>query len=55
MVQLQRLTGMRPCGVVGIRLRDIDRSETVWMYEPLEHKNRWRDIHARFRSVPEPK
>jgi integrase len=42
MVRLQRLTGMRPCEVVLMRLADVDRSGEVWVYEPLDHKNRWR-------------
>lgn len=42
MVRLQRLTGMRPCEVVVMRGAEIDRSEEVWVYEPLDHKNRWR-------------
>jgi integrase len=49
MVQLQRLTGMRPCEVVGMRLADIDRSGSVWVYEPSEHKNRWR---GHVRAIP---
>jgi integrase len=42
MIQLQRLTGMRPCEVVLMRESDIDRSGPVWVYEPHHHKNRWR-------------
>lgn len=42
MVQIQRLTGMRPCELVIMRPCDIDRSEAVWVYEPSSHKNRWR-------------
>lgn len=42
MVQLQRLTGMRPGEVVRIRKCDIDTSKKVWLYEPADHKNRWR-------------
>jgi integrase len=43
MIQLQRLTGMRPGEVVVMRGADIDRSGDVWVYEPHQHKNRWRD------------
>jgi integrase len=43
MVQLQRLTGMRPCEVVIMRRRDINQGESVWLYEPFTHKNKWRD------------
>ena len=42
MVQLQRLTGARPCEVVIMRACDIDMSAEVWLYEPYDHKNRWR-------------
>jgi len=42
MVRLQRLTGMRPCEVVLMRACDIDMTDAVWIYEPYEHKNRWR-------------
>jgi integrase len=42
MLLLQRLTGMRPCELVLMRCCDIDRSDDVWAYEPLTHKNRWR-------------
>lgn len=49
MVQLQRLTGMRPGEVVQIRSGAIDRSGPVWLYEPENHKNQWRGHH---RVVP---
>ncbi len=42
MIQLQRLTGMRPCEAVILRPCDIDRTDTVWIYTPQDHKNRWR-------------
>ncbi len=42
MVEVQRLTGMRPGEVVLIRACDIDRTGDVWLYEPFTHKNRWR-------------
>jgi len=42
MIKLQRLTGMRPCEVVIMRPCDIDRTDTVWIYTPHDHKNRWR-------------
>jgi integrase len=42
MVQVQRLTGMRPCEVVLMRACDLDRTGEVWVYEPTSHKNRWR-------------
>jgi integrase len=42
MIQLQRLTGMRPCEVVLTRVCDIDMSGEMWVFEPHSHKNRWR-------------
>ena len=42
MVQLQRLTGMRPCEVVMLRSCDIDMGQDVWVYKPFDHKNAWR-------------
>lgn len=42
MIQLQRLTGMRPCETVMVRKQDIDTSGEIWLYEPYEHKNSWR-------------
>jgi integrase len=42
MIQLQRLTGMRPGEVVKLRACDIDRSGEIWIYERRDHKNRWR-------------
>ncbi len=42
MIQLQRLTGMRPCEVVMIRTVDIERSKEIWIYTPSSHKNSWR-------------
>ena len=33
---------MRPCEVVIMRPCDIDRSGEIWIYEPYDHKNRWR-------------
>lgn len=46
MISLQWLTGMRPCEVVILRGCDIDRSGEIWIYEPHDHKNRWRG-HSR--------
>ena len=49
MIRVQRLTGMRPCEVVIMRGRDIDRSADVWVYAPSSHKSQWRGLH---RHVP---
>lgn len=39
LVQVQRLTGMRPCEVLMMRLCDIDRSAgRTWLYRPGSHK-----------------
>ncbi|MCA9080686.1 MAG: tyrosine-type recombinase/integrase [Planctomycetaceae bacterium] len=42
MIQLQRLTGMRPCEVVMMRACDLDMTRDIWIYSPAEHKNSWR-------------
>ena len=42
MARLQLLSGMRPGEVVPMRSELIDRSNDVWVYEPVLHKNRWR-------------
>ncbi len=52
MIQLQRLTGMRPGEVVRMRPGDIDRSGEVWIYEREEHKNRWRGHRRRIPLGP---
>lgn len=46
LVQIQRLTGMRPGEVVLMRACDIDMQQDVWVYEPHDHKNQWRE-HSR--------
>ncbi|MFM7110798.1 MAG: tyrosine-type recombinase/integrase, partial [Planctomycetota bacterium] len=43
MVKLQRLTGMRPGEVVGLNMRELDRSGDVWVYRPEHHKCSWRE------------
>ena len=42
MIQLQWLTAMRPCEVVSMQAADIERNGDIWVYEPADHKNRWR-------------
>lgn len=42
MVEVQRLTGMRPGEVCGLRPTDLDRSDTPWIYSPHKHKTKWR-------------
>jgi integrase len=49
MIELQRLTGMRPGEVVLMRAIDLDTSGPIWVYTPREHKTehhgRKRDVH----------
>ncbi len=42
LVQFQRLTGCRPGEACSIRRCDIDRSGTVWIYRPADHKTAWK-------------
>src|SRR5262245_29542599 len=49
MIELQRLTGMRPGEVVLLRAIDLDMTGKVWLYRPGSeqehgsHKTAWRD------------
>jgi integrase len=38
MVELQRLTGMRPGEACRLRLAEVDRTGDVWAYRPARHK-----------------
>jgi integrase len=49
MVQLQRLTGMRPSEVVSMTKAELDFTGDVWFYRPEKHKNAWR---GETRSIP---
>lgn len=42
MVQVQRLTGMRPGELVIMRTGDLDMSGPVWTYQPKYHKTQYR-------------
>jgi integrase len=42
MVKVQRLTGMRSGELVLMRPADIDTTGEIWIYEPFDHKGRWR-------------
>jgi integrase len=42
MVELQRLTGMRPGEVCAMRACDLDMTGSVWFYRPAHHKTRYR-------------
>lgn len=48
MIQLQRLTGMRPNEVTAMRTGDIDRTGPVWQYTPRTHKT---EHHGRSRAI----
>ena len=49
MIQLQRLTGMRPGEAVAMRACDIDMSGDLWEYRPGSHKG---EHHDRERIIP---
>ncbi|MFO0953994.1 MAG: tyrosine-type recombinase/integrase [Isosphaeraceae bacterium] len=49
MIELQRMTGMRPGEVVILRTADLDRGGDVWVYTPARHKTQH---HGRSRLVP---
>lgn len=38
MVELHRLTGMRPAELCAFRLADVDRTGEIWRYAPRHHK-----------------
>jgi integrase len=42
MIELQRLSGMRPGEVVIMRPKDVDRTGDVWVYTPSKHKTAYR-------------
>jgi integrase len=42
MIELQRLAGMRPNEVVGMRTGDLDTSGRVWVFRPTDHKMAYR-------------
>jgi integrase len=41
-VELLKVTGMRPGEAVRMRPMDLDRSAPVWHYKPEQHKTRWK-------------
>ena len=43
MIELQRLTGMRPGEVVAMRGRDLDTTGKIWTYTPESHKTEHHD------------
>ncbi len=42
MVEVQRLTGMRPGEVCRMRVADLDMTGSVWVYSPEHHKTAYR-------------
>ena len=42
MIELQRLTGMRPGEVCNMRACDRDMTGQIWLYQPTEHKTAYR-------------
>lgn len=53
MIQLQWLTGMRPCEVTIMRGADIDRSQETWVYCPAHHKTEHHGIERKIFLGPE--
>ena len=53
MIKLQRITGMRGSELVIMRPCDIDTTSEVWIYEPPDHKNRWRGQRKEIALGPE--
>jgi integrase len=49
MVELQRLTGMRPGEACGLTFGEVDRSGELWLYRPTQHKTRH---HGKDRVIP---
>ena len=48
MIELQRLTGMRPSETAMVRGSDIDMSGRIWSYVPQSHKT---EHHGRSRTI----
>ena len=48
MIELQRLTGMRPGEVVIMRPGDLDKDSDIWIYTPSRHKT---EHHGKAREV----
>jgi hypothetical protein len=44
LVEVLRLSGMRPGEGCVMRRCDIDMSGPIWLYTPARHKNAWRDL-----------
>ncbi|MCY2953899.1 MAG: site-specific integrase [Planctomycetota bacterium] len=48
MVELQLITGMRPCEICGMRPCDIDTTGNLWVYRPSHHKT---EHHGHERAI----
>src|SRR5262249_6337646 len=48
MIELQRLTGMRPGEVVIVRTCDLDTTGRIWIYTPASHKT---EHHGKERRI----
>ncbi|MGA2619873.1 MAG: hypothetical protein ABSF26_19845, partial [Thermoguttaceae bacterium] len=53
MLKVQRLSGMRTGELVLMRPCDIDTSGEIWIYEPSDHKGRWRGHRKQIPLGPE--
>lgn len=49
MIQIQRMTGMRPGEVVSMRGDEIKIQGSIWIYQPIHHKN---DYRGHLRQIP---
>ena len=52
MIKVQLLTGMRPGEVVIMQACIINMTNDIWIYEPHNHKNRWREKRRRIPLGP---
>jgi integrase len=52
MIRLQYLTGARPGEVVIMRMRDIDRTRSVWVFRPSFHKVEHHGVNRQFGLGP---
>jgi len=50
LIEVQRLTGMRPGEVTRLRMCEIDTSGPVWLHKPVRHKNEHRG-HSRVVAI----
>jgi integrase len=48
MIEIQRLTGMRPGEVCQLRTRDLDMAREPWVFTPAHHKT---ECHGKIRAI----